>query len=108
MEKIWIQDPGWKKFGSGIKIPNPQHSKGLKSLQLMTEINNGLNQTCRFRAEAPSVPSMFVISKEGMVITYRGKETMQKENFTSFLIFLYILLMIPHWEYYLCAKVFDL
>jgi hypothetical protein len=82
MEKIWIQDPGWKKFGSGIKIPNPQHSKGLKSLQLMTEINNGLNQTCRFRAEAPSVPSMFVISKEGMVITYRGKETMQKENFT--------------------------
>jgi hypothetical protein len=25
MEKIWIRDPGWKKFGSGINIPEPQH-----------------------------------------------------------------------------------
>jgi hypothetical protein len=25
MEKICIRDPGWKKFGSGINIPEPQH-----------------------------------------------------------------------------------
>jgi hypothetical protein len=25
MEKIRIRDPGWKKFGSGINIPDPQH-----------------------------------------------------------------------------------
>ncbi len=25
MEKIPIRHPGWKKFGSGINIPNPQH-----------------------------------------------------------------------------------
>jgi hypothetical protein len=22
---MWIRDPGWKKFGSGINIPDPQH-----------------------------------------------------------------------------------
>jgi hypothetical protein len=26
MGKIRIRDPGWKKFGSGINIPDPQHS----------------------------------------------------------------------------------
>jgi hypothetical protein len=25
MEKTRIRDPGWKKFGSGINIPDPQH-----------------------------------------------------------------------------------
>jgi hypothetical protein len=25
MEKIMTRDPGWKKFGSGINIPDPQH-----------------------------------------------------------------------------------
>jgi hypothetical protein len=25
MEKIRIRDPGWKKFGYGINIPDPQH-----------------------------------------------------------------------------------
>jgi hypothetical protein len=25
MEKIRIRDPGWKKYGSGINIPDPQH-----------------------------------------------------------------------------------
>jgi hypothetical protein len=25
MGKIRIRDPGWKKFGSGINIPDPQH-----------------------------------------------------------------------------------
>jgi hypothetical protein len=25
MEKIRIQDPGWKKFGSGINVPDPQN-----------------------------------------------------------------------------------
>jgi hypothetical protein len=25
MEKIRIRDLGWKKFGSGINIPDPQH-----------------------------------------------------------------------------------
>jgi hypothetical protein len=25
MEKIRIRDPGWKKFGCGINIPDPQH-----------------------------------------------------------------------------------
>jgi hypothetical protein len=23
--KIRIRDPGWKKFGSGINIPDPEH-----------------------------------------------------------------------------------
>jgi hypothetical protein len=23
MGKIWIRNPGWKKFGSGINIPDP-------------------------------------------------------------------------------------
>ncbi len=27
-----IQDPGWKKFGSGINIPDPQHSTHAKSI----------------------------------------------------------------------------
>jgi len=22
---MWIRDPGWKTFGSGINIPDPQH-----------------------------------------------------------------------------------
>ncbi len=26
---MWIRDPGWKKFGSGINIPDPQHWKFL-------------------------------------------------------------------------------
>jgi hypothetical protein len=25
MEKIRIRDPGWKKFGSRINVPDPQH-----------------------------------------------------------------------------------
>jgi hypothetical protein len=25
METVWIQDPGWKKVGTGINIPDPQH-----------------------------------------------------------------------------------
>jgi hypothetical protein len=25
MEKIRTRDPGWKKIGSGINIPDPQH-----------------------------------------------------------------------------------
>jgi hypothetical protein len=25
MEEIRIRDPGWKKFGYGINIPDPQH-----------------------------------------------------------------------------------
>jgi hypothetical protein len=25
METVRIQDPGWKKVGSGINIPDPQH-----------------------------------------------------------------------------------
>jgi hypothetical protein len=25
METVWIRDPGWKKVGSGINIPDPQH-----------------------------------------------------------------------------------
>jgi hypothetical protein len=28
MENIRIRDPGWKKFGSGINIPDPQHCSG--------------------------------------------------------------------------------
>jgi len=24
---MWIHDPGWKKFGSGINIPEPQHCR---------------------------------------------------------------------------------
>jgi hypothetical protein len=25
METVWIRDPGWKKVGSGINIPDPPH-----------------------------------------------------------------------------------
>jgi hypothetical protein len=25
MEKIWFRDPGWKKIGSWINIPDPQY-----------------------------------------------------------------------------------
>jgi hypothetical protein len=25
MLKFFVADPGWKKFGSGINIPDPQH-----------------------------------------------------------------------------------
>jgi hypothetical protein len=27
METVRIRDPGWKKVGSGINIPDPQHCK---------------------------------------------------------------------------------
>jgi len=27
METVRIRDPGWKKVGSGINIPDPQHWK---------------------------------------------------------------------------------
>jgi hypothetical protein len=30
MERIRIRDPGWKKFGSGINIPDPQHCRKAK------------------------------------------------------------------------------
>jgi hypothetical protein len=32
MGKIWIRDPGWKKFGSGINIPDPQQHPGFATL----------------------------------------------------------------------------
>jgi hypothetical protein len=30
MEKVQIRDPAWKKFESGINIPDPQHWQRLK------------------------------------------------------------------------------
>jgi hypothetical protein len=32
MEKIRIPDPGWKKVGSGINIPDPQQCRKLHKL----------------------------------------------------------------------------
>jgi hypothetical protein len=32
MEKIRIRDLGWKKFGSGINIPDPQREKKLDKI----------------------------------------------------------------------------
>ncbi len=31
----WVQDPGWKKFGTGINIPDPQRCHFSSSLSLL-------------------------------------------------------------------------
>jgi hypothetical protein len=52
MEKIRIRDPGWKKFGSGINIPDPQHCKQLWRLIPVLQIRKELREVAASDQEA--------------------------------------------------------
>jgi hypothetical protein len=46
MEKIRIPDPEWKKFGTGINIPDPQHCR-IESRNLLSVV-----KFCRKKSES--------------------------------------------------------
>ena len=56
MEKIRIRDPGWKKFGSGINIPDPQHCKQLWRLIPVLQIRTELREVAAPDQEASDLP----------------------------------------------------
>ncbi len=47
---MWIRDQGWKKFGSGINIPDPQHWAFLDLTLIMKYFNlkKGLGHEIEF------------------------------------------------------------
>jgi hypothetical protein len=54
MEKIRIRDPGWKKYGSGINIPDPQHCCSV--LMLLGDNRDNSKQILEMTVKKRAVP----------------------------------------------------